>query len=125
MTIEVNQISTEVSVDTSVNTVEVGSTPDSFTVTAIVSEVEVVSAGIQGPEGAGSEGLPLRVTDLTSEVNIYYKGWSLGVDQGAGIWRILRGLDNLDGTFTEKYAVSYATTTNIWDDRLSLTYVDL
>lgn len=94
-------------------------------VQALSTKVEVVTVGVQGPPGSGggSAEYNFREYDAISTPNTYYKGWADSASTATATWKILKGVDNLDGTFTETYADGDVNLNNVWDDRLGLTYV--
>lgn len=93
-------------------------------VTVETELVEVsVSVGLMGPQGPSAEDLSVyaeRVDFVGS--TLIYRGWAeAGSDESDAVWRIAR-LTLAGDDVTKEWADGSDAFTQIWDDRLTLSY---
>ena len=101
---------------------------ESSVVTRIVTEGMTGPVGATGP--AGPQGLPsedeltyAKRIDFTINETVIYRGEAIaGSLDSANVWRIRRITIASDNDVTEQWADGADTFTQIWDDRLTLSY---
>lgn len=124
--VNVAETPVEVQVDGQNNTVE--STTQPKPVTIVIPNVEIYTAGIQGPPGVpGANGDETEVayakrTDFISDLLLYRGEANPGTLDSAASWRIRRLIIGVDNDVTEEWADGNSNFDNVWDDRLSLSY---
>lgn len=128
--VDVGATPVEVLVDGNNQTVE--STTQQMPVEIIVPDVTVYTVGIQGPPGptgptGGGEDEVAKAKRVDFEGNFIYKGRAApGTLDAQALWEIQRIEKILGGDgktdFTYTYANGNANETNIWNNRLALSY---
>lgn len=122
--VDVAEVPVEVHADGIPHTVE--STTQDNPVTVIVPNVEIYTAGVQGPAGtpglSEDEMMYAKRVDFITEL-LLYRGEALpGTGDAGATWRIRRITIGTDDDVTEEWADGNADFDNVWSDRLTLTY---
>lgn len=89
-----------------------------------LTQVEIITVGIQGPPGAGGDDTPLaKRTDFISDALLYRGEAVIGAQDAQPLWRIRR-ISIVDGAqMTEEWAGGSADFNKAWADRAGLTYL--
>lgn len=121
-TVDVVETPVEVHVDGNNQTVE--STTQDNPVTINMPDVQIYTAGIQGPPGVAEEDVAYaKRIDFEDNETVIYKGEAdPGTLDSAGTWRIRRLTLNAESDVTEEWADGNADFDNVWSDHLTLTY---
>jgi hypothetical protein len=127
--LSVTLVGNDILLDTSINSIEITQDPVLLEINS--SQVEVLAVAEQGPTGA--QGIPgiseedvtyAKRTDFTVNETIIYKGEAaVGSAESSALWRVRRLTIAGDNDVTEEWAGGIDTFTQVWDDRLSFTYI--
>jgi len=119
--VDVLETPVEVHVDSNNQTVE--STTQENPVTIVVPDVEIYTAGIQGPAGIPEDEMTYaKRVDFISDFLLYRGEAVPGTLDSASVWRVRRLTIGVDDDVTEEWADGNSSFDKVWNDRASLTY---
>lgn len=95
-----------------------------FTLFAVDNLIDLVEVGIQGPQGISEEDMVYtKRVDFINDSLIYRGEATPGSSDSSPVWRIHKLTIGIDGDITETWANGDSKFDQIWDNRLSLTYL--